>query len=59
MVKAWYQSKTLWANVVALLGLSAQMWAGVSTDEWVVIEAGVLAVVNVALRLVTKTGLVV
>jgi len=55
--KKWYASKTLWTNLVGLaaVALSAMGYSVLddpATQAQVV--AGVLAVVNFALRLVTK-----
>jgi uncharacterized membrane protein len=54
--KSWYTSKTLWVNVIAALAIAAQAATG---REIIDAEAqvGLLAVVNVILRLVTKTGI--
>ena len=50
--KAWWSSKTLWLNLVAGLALVAQSQFGFVIDPEA--QAGILAVVNLALRLVTK-----
>lgn len=54
--KKWWQSKTLWANAVALLASLIQEATG--TD---IIDAqgqiAILSVINMGLRAVTKTGL--
>jgi len=55
--KAWYASKTLWVNVVA--GVAAVSTAfglnlGLDADTQVAIVGGVMAVINVILRVVTK-----
>jgi len=51
MKKAWWRSKTLWANAVALAVLAVQLKTG-----WLIpveYQTGVLAGVNLILRLVT------
>lgn len=56
MMKRWYQSKTLWANVVVVLGVVLQLVTNTSiidTD----IQVATVAVINVALRLITSKGL--
>lgn len=55
MEKKWYKSKTLWINIIALaaLFLKNQFGFEVSAEE----TGAVLAVVNLILRAITKTGL--
>lgn len=55
--KKWYTSKTLWANAVAA---SAMVLQGVTGRELLPVEfQGVLlGVVNMALRLITKSEVV-
>jgi len=51
MKKAWWRSKTIWANAVALAALAVQLQTG-----WILpveYQTGVLAVVNLILRWVT------
>jgi uncharacterized membrane protein len=50
--KKVYLSKTLWVNLIALVALLAQSFAGFVID--LEAQAAILAAVNVALRLVTK-----
>jgi hypothetical protein len=57
MNKSWYQSKTLWLNVIAVLALIAQSQFGFIIDAEA--QAGILAVVNMVLRAITNTGLTV
>ena len=59
--KKWYVSKTIWVNGVALLaavlaafGLDLGLTADVQTE----IVVGIMAVVNVVLRYVTKSAIV-
>lgn len=53
--KEWYKSKTVWVNVLTLVALLAQTQTGfiVSPDE----QIGILAVINLILRIVTSQGL--
>lgn len=56
MGKAWYASKTIWANVVAFaatVGTIAGVDTGLTPEVQAEVVAAVMAVVNVALRLVT------
>jgi hypothetical protein len=53
MNKAWYKSKTLWTNVIAIVGIIA------FGKEFDVTTVGVvLTVINFILRLVTKSNVV-
>ncbi len=54
--KEWYQSKTLWVNISAVFA-SVGVWAQSGFDfamMWPTMGAGLLAVVNMVLRIVTK-----
>lgn len=51
--KKWYTSKTLWANALALIGMVVQGATGSEVFN-VEAQAGILAFINVILRLVTK-----
>ncbi len=53
--KKWYESKTVWVNVITIVALIAQTQTGfiISPDE----QMGILAVVNLVLRIVTTQGL--
>lgn len=53
--KEWYKSKTVWINVIMLVALIAQAQAGfvVSPEE----QMGILAVINLILRIITTQGL--
>jgi hypothetical protein len=55
MGKKWYTSKTLWVNVLATLGLVLQNATGFQVDGET--QVGILAVLNLILRAVTKEGL--
>ena len=54
--KKWYASKTLWINAIGLIAMVVQ---GITGKAWIDAEAqvGILALVNMVLRSVTKTGL--
>lgn len=51
-VKKWYLSKTLWANVIALVAMLAQANYGfiIAPEE----QAAIIVVANLVLRVVTK-----
>ena len=54
--KPWWTSKTLWVNAIAFVALLVQQFgAGFIIDAET--QVGILAVLNVLLRLVTKTGI--
>lgn len=54
--KKFYQSKTFWANVIAIIGLSAQIKYGyVVSPE---IQTLTLALINLVLRSYTKQPIV-
>lgn len=56
--KPFWQSKTFWANVVAFGATVATAFGldlGLDTETQAVIVAGVMSVVNIVLRFVTKT----
>ena len=52
-MKKWYNSKTLWSNLIMLIGVVALNTTGkeILTPE---IQGSILVVVNVILRIVTK-----
>lgn len=52
--KKWYLSKTLYVNAIALIAMIAQ---GVTGNEIISLElqGTILAVINMVLRLVTKS----
>lgn len=54
--KAWWLSKTIWVNLVALVG-SLVMSYGLDPAKWAEISTVTLAVINLALRMVTKEEL--
>jgi hypothetical protein len=51
--KAWWTSKTIWTNLLALLG-SIVVAIGFDPGRWAEISTVSLAVVNLVLRLITK-----
>lgn len=52
-MKAWYLSKTLWANGVALIAMIVQ---GITGNEILPmnVQVIILSVINLALRMITK-----
>lgn len=57
--KSFLQSKTLWVNVLALIAAVSGAFGidvGLDPEAQTAIVGGVMAVVNVILRLTTKTG---
>ena len=56
--KAWYESKTLWANIIGGIATVATVFGldlGLTPDVQAQLVAGVLVVVNIVLRLVTDS----
>jgi len=53
--KRWYTSKTLWLNLLAIIALVAQAEGGYILDAEA--QAVILAIINLALRIITKQGL--
>jgi lysylphosphatidylglycerol synthetase-like protein (DUF2156 family) len=51
--KAWWTSKTIWANLIALIG-SIVLSMGFDPGRWGEISTVVLAAVNVVLRFYTN-----
>lgn len=56
MVKKWWTSKTLWANVIAAVAFFTQAQLGYVIDP--VVQGYILAGVNFVLRFVTKDPVV-
>ena len=54
--KKWYQSKTLLANTVLVLGVAVQVLTNTQIMD-PEIQAGLIAVINLGLRVITKSGL--
>ena len=51
--KPWYSSKTLWVNFIAFVALAIQSFGTgfvIGAEE----QVGILAVLNIILRLITK-----
>ena len=56
MQKSFWQSKTVWVNLVALVAMAFSFFgidAGLTADVQAEIVAAVMAVVNIVLRFVT------
>lgn len=57
----WYLSRTLWVNIVAALATLAGVFKldlGLTPEVQATVVTTILALVNIALRLVTKTAVV-
>jgi hypothetical protein len=54
-VKQWYQSKTVWVNILALITLIVQIYTKfiISPSE----QIAILTVINLILRSITGSGL--
>lgn len=52
--KTWWSSKTIWVNLLSVIGIVTQSVTGVDVVS-PEIQAGVLAIANVVLRMVTKS----
>lgn len=53
MKKPWYRSKTAWVNLAAVLVIAVQWGVGVELID-LEAQAAILALINLALRLITK-----
>lgn len=53
--KAWYKSKTIWVNLIAIAAMFLPQYTGVVLDADT--QVGILGFVNLVLRLVTKEQL--
>ncbi len=53
--KKFWQSKTLWVNIIAGVSMLIEITTGAGLN--LAIQAEILVVVNLILRLVTKTGI--
>lgn len=54
MTKKWYTSKTLWANLIGIVGVfTAEKFGYVITPEQTV---SILGGINMVLRLITKSA---
>jgi hypothetical protein len=54
--KSWWMSKTIWTNLVALVG-AVVVSAGFDAARWGEISTVALAAVNVVLRMVTNEAI--
>lgn len=55
--KQWYESKTIWVNLIAVLGVFLSKHFGITiTEEQTVTILGVL---NIVLRFITKSPVVI
>ena len=57
----WFASKTLWVNIVATVATLAGVFKvdlGLTPEVQATVVTTILALVNIALRLVTKTAIV-
>lgn len=55
--KSWYESKTMWANLIGggvTIGGVFGLDLGLTPEVQAQLVAGIMAVVNIVLRLVTK-----
>ena len=57
--KSWYQSKTLWFNILALAVAVAISfgYTGELPEEWAVFVPAIVAIINMLLRLVTNQSI--
>ena len=53
--KKWYASKTLWVNAISVIGLIVMQFTGVEINAEA--TGGIIALVNIVLRVITKEGL--
>ena len=53
--KKWYKSKTIWINLIGLVALVSQTQTGFVIDAEA--QVGILAVVNLVLRMITGAAL--
>lgn len=56
MMKPWYQSKTVWFNLLAVAVLVANRFGYLDFKLDPVMGEGILAVVNLVLRFITRTA---
>jgi len=52
--KRWYESKTLWFNILAVVVLVANQFGFASFELDAEIATGIVAVINMLLRFVTR-----
>ena len=53
MIKKWYQSKTIGANVIIILGVVAQVLTGTTIFD-PDLQVAIVAIINAVLRFMTK-----
>ena len=57
-VKKWYKSKVLWFNVIAIAGVLIHLYASSAIQsQWIALEGGLIAIINIILRSITNQGL--
>ena len=58
--KKWLKSKTVWANVVFIIAfvLTAKYGIEIDAETQAILSSGILAVINIILRLKTNQGLI-
>ena len=56
MNKKWYESKTIWVNVVATIAIVIQTVSGKDIIP-AETQVGIIAVVNLLLRMITKENI--
>lgn len=54
MSKKWYESKTMWANIISVIGVFTAQFAGFEISPEM--SVSILSIINVILRIVTKTS---
>lgn len=59
--KSWWQSRTMWVNLVAmlfaLLGAFGRLPSGIDQEQIVTAIMALIAIANVTLRLITKRAI--
>ncbi len=58
-MKHWSQSLTLWVNFIAIVAiiLNSQFGIELDAETQAVVATSILAILNIILRLFTKTGI--
>jgi len=59
-MKKWFSSKTIWANLIALVATVSTAFGldlGLTAEAQATLVAGVMAIVNIVLRLVTEEAI--
>lgn len=59
MDKKWYLSKTLWVNIIGGLASASTAFGfdlGLTPENQVAVVGGVMAIINIVLRIVTTGG---